>query len=326
MSQLPSFRDVPVLVIGGLGFIGVNLTARLVTLGARVTVLTPSRERHAFQADRFQSEGVRIVDGDLREPHLVAELVVGQQVVINLAGQSGAVRSMEDPWTDLDVNLKGTLAVLEALRERNPGAKYVCVGSRLEYGKPVRLPVAEDAIGEPLCLHAIHKRTIHAYLRLYRQLFGLRFAVARVTNPYGPGQPSGRTAYGVINRMIHLAIAGQPITIYGDGGQLRDYIHVDDVVTALLTLAGSDAADGQAYNVGSETGISLLDVATQVIAAAGGGRIVHVEWPPLAAQIETGDFIADTQRIRRDLGWAAAIPLGEGLARTVAHYRARAEA
>jgi len=321
MSDILSLRGVPVLVIGGLGFIGVNLTARLVALGARVTVLTPSRSRHASQADRFEREGARIVEGDLRESTVVGELVGGQQVVINLAGQSGAVRSMEDPWTDLDVNLKGTLVVIEALRRRNPGAKYVCVGSRLEYGKPASVPVAEDALGEPLCLHAIHKRTIHAYLRLYQRLFGLRFAIARVTNPYGPGQPAGRTAYGVINRMIHLAIADQAITIYGDGEQLRDYIHVDDVVEALLALAVSATADGRAYNVGSGTGTSLKDVAAQVTAAAGGGRLVHVEWPALAAQIETGDFIADAQRIRLELGWTSTIPLGEGLIRTVAHYR-----
>lgn len=316
------FQNRPVLVIGGLGFIGVNLTSRLVREGARVTVLTPVRERHTVQADAFEREGVRIVEGDLRDPNVTRGLVLGQEIVINLSGQSGAVRSMEDPWTDLDVNLRGTLTVLEALREGNPQAKYVCVGSRLEYGKPASLPVGEDDLGEPLCLHAIHKRTIEEYLQLYRHLFGLRFAVARVTNPYGPGQPSGRTAYGVINRMIHLAIAGQAIPIYGAGTQLRDYIHVDDVVTALLALAESPKADGIAFNVGSGTGIGLADVASRIIAIAGGGRIAHVEWPPLAEQIETGDFVADVTRIERELGWTPTVALNDGLSRTVSFYRA----
>jgi UDP-glucose 4-epimerase len=316
------FHNRPVLVIGGLGFIGVNLTSRLVREGARVTVLTPVRERHTTQADAFERDGVRIVEGDLRDPNVTRGLVPGQEIVVNLSGQSGAVRSMEDPWTDLDVNLRGTLTVLEALREGNPRAKYVCVGSRLEYGKPASLPVGEDDLGEPLCLHAIHKRTIEDYLQLYRHLFGLRFAVARVTNPYGPGQPSGRTAYGVINRMIHLAIAGQAIPIYGAGTQLRDYIHVDDVVTALLALAESPKADGAAFNVGSGTGIGLADVATRIIAIAGGGRIAHVEWPPLAEQIETGDFVADVTRIERELGWTPTVALNDGLSRTVSFYRA----
>ena len=321
---MPHFQNRNVLVIGGLGFIGVNLTARLVSEGARITVLTPVRERHTAQADTFEKLGARIVEGDLRDPGLIGGLVAGQEAVINLSGQSGAVRSMEDPWTDLDVNLRGTLMVLEALRDHNRQAKYVCVGSRLEYGKAATLPVAEDDLGAPLCLHAIHKRTIEDYLQLYKQLFGLRYSVARVTNPYGPGQPSGRTAYGVINRIIHLAIARQTIPIYGNGTQLRDYVHVDDVVAALLALAASSRADGRIYNVGSGHGVGLVDVATQVIAVAGGGRIAHVEWPALAAQIETGDFIADVSRIRTEIGWVPAIELGEGLARTVSHYRSHA--
>ncbi len=324
MTPMASFQGTPVLVIGGLGFIGVNLTARIVALGARTTVLTPSIERHSRPAADFEGLGVRIVEGDLRDQVLMSDLVEGQQIVFNLSGQSGAVRSMEDPWTDLDMNLRGNLVLLESLRAANPQAKVVVTGSRLQYGRADTVPVPEDAPKEPLCLHGIHKRTVEQYLRLYGRLFGLRFAIARVTNPYGPGQPAGRTAYGVINRMIHLAIADQPITIYGDGGQLRDYIHVDDVVLALIALAGSPRADGVAYNVGSGTGTALLDVAKQVMAAAGGGRIVHVEWPALAARIETGDFIADTSRIRRDLGWAPAIGLGEGLEQTVSFYRSQA--
>jgi UDP-glucose 4-epimerase len=321
MSTEPYFRDRPVLVIGGLGFIGVNLTARLAAMGARLTVLTPVRARHTAQADAFERQGVRIVEGDLRDAGLTRALVPGQDLVINLSGQSGAVRSMEDPWTDLDMNLRGTLTVLEAIRDLNAMAKYVTVGSRLQYGKPTRLPASENDLGAPLCLHAIHKRTIEDYLHLYGHLFGLRYVIARVTNPYGPGQPSGRTAYGVINRMIHLAIAGQPIPIYGDGTQRRDYIHVDDVVNALLALAQSPSAEGGTFNVGTGHGIGLLEVATHVIEIAGAGTISHVEWPPLAAQIETGDFVADISRIRSEIGWSPAIGLREGLSQTVAFYR-----
>jgi len=144
-----------------------------------------------------------------------------------------------------------------------------------------------------------------------------------VTNPFGPGQPSGRTAYGVINRLIHLALGDEPLTIYGDGTQQRDYIHVDDVVDALVALAASEASDGRAYNVGSGIGTRMVDVAGMIVDIAGGGRIQHVAWPPLAEQIETGDFVADVSLIRDELGWAPRISLREGLERTVAFYRAR---
>lgn len=170
----------------------------------------------------------------------------------------------------------------------------------------------------------IHKSAAESALRVYERLFDLRAVVARITNPYGPGQPRERTAYGVINRLVHLAIAGEVLPIYGDGRQLRDYVHVDDTVDALMTLAGSERADGRAYNVGSGEGTRLVDLARMVIEIAGGGRIEHVAWPVLAEQVETGDFVADVSRIRRELGWAPAVALGDGLARTVAFYRAQA--
>jgi nucleoside-diphosphate-sugar epimerase len=126
----------------------------------------------------------------------------------------------------------------------------------------------------------------------------------------------------VINRLIHLALADRPLTIYGDGAQLRDYIHVDDVVSAMMALAESSKADGRSYNVGSGSGISLAEAAQIVVDIAGAGRVEHVEWPALAAQIETGDFVADISRIRNELGWTPTIALRQGLERTVALYRA----
>jgi UDP-glucose 4-epimerase len=310
-----------VLVIGGLGFIGVNLTQKLVERGARVAVLTPDRSKHAGEAAALERSGVEIVEGDVRDQPLIEQHVSGRQLIVNLSGQSGAVRSMEDPWTDLDVNLRGNLVLLEALRVQNREAKVLFAGSRLQYGHADQLPVAEDAPQAPLCLHAVHKQTVEQYLDLYRRLFGIRYSVARITNPYGPGQPSSRTAYGVINRMIHLAIADRTLTIYGDGNQLRDYVHVEDVVAALVAMAESPAADGRAYNVGSGTGTKMVDVAEQVIAIAGAGRIEHVAWPPLAEQVETGDFMADISRIMRDLEWKPSIGLRDGLEQTVSFYR-----
>ena len=318
-----SLRDSRVLVIGGLGFIGVNLTSKLIESGAKTTILTPERGRHAEQAALLEQAGVAVVEGDLRDRDRITAIVQGQQIVINLSGQSGAVRSMEDPWADLDVNCRGNLVLLEALREHNCDAKVVFAGSRLQYGHPEHVPVGEDAPKDALCLHAIHKQTVEQYLALYQRLFGIRYAVARITNPYGPGQPTGRTAYGVINRMIHLAIANRPLTIYGDGAQVRDYVHVDDVVQALMAMAASDRANGRAYNVGSGTGTRLVDLATKVIAIAGGGRVEHVPWPALAEQVETGDFVADVSRIERELGWRPEIALHAGLERTVAFYRAQ---
>lgn len=321
---MTSYRSASVLVIGGLGFIGSHLTAALADAGARVTVLTPSRERHAGLVRRLTAAGVDIVEGDVRDRAHVGHLVDGRQVVFNLSGQSGALRSLEDPFSDLEVNLRGNLTLLDALREVNPVARLVFVGSRLQYGRPVALPVSEERTGDALSLHAIHKQTVEQYLALYARLYSLRYAVARVTNPYGPGQPEGRTAYGVVNRLIHLALADEPLPIYGEGLQQRDYIHVDDVVGALLALGTAARAEGRVYNVGTGVGTRMIDMARAIIDAAGGGRIVHVPWPALAAEIETGDFVADITRISGEIGWAPRIGLRDGLERTVSFCRAHA--
>jgi nucleoside-diphosphate-sugar epimerase len=124
--------------------------------------------------------------------------------------------------------------------------------------------------------------------------------------------------------MIHLATTGATLPIYGDGLQQRDYIHVDDVTAALMVLGTASAANGRVYNVGSGVGTRMIDMARLIVDAAGAGQIAHVPWPALAAEIETGDFVADITRIERELGWSPQIPLRDGVERTVAFYRAHA--
>ncbi len=318
---MSGLANMKVCVAGGLGFIGINLVDRLLRDGAAVTILTPSRARHAATAADVERRGAKIVEGDIRDLEMMRTLVDGQDLVFNLSGQSGAVRSMEDPWSDLDLNLRGNLVLLEAVRAATSRPKVIFAGSRLQYGKPNAIPVREDQLGDPLCIHAIHKRTVEDYLKLYAHLFGVRYAVARITNPYGVGQPAGRTAYGVINRLIHLALSDQAMSIYGDGTQLRDYVHVSDVAEALIVIGLADQADGRAYNVASGTGARMIDVANDIIRIAGRGHIQHVEWPALAKQIETGDFVADVGRAAQELGWTPKWTLGAGLEDTIAHYR-----
>ena len=320
-----SYQNRAVLVVGGLGFIGGRLSSALASAGARVTVVTPSRQKHQDVALDLEARGVRVLEGDIRDRQAMESGVRRQDVVFNLAGQSGAVRSMEEPWDDLDVNGRGMLTLVEAVRRENPGARVVFAGSRLEYGRVGTDPVSETHATEPLCVHAIHKLVAEQYLQLYERLYGISYAVARITNPYGPGQPRARTAYGVVNRMIHLALSNDVLPIYGDGRQRRDYIYIDDVVDAVMRLGDCDRADHathRVYNVATGVGTSIADMAAAIARAAGGGRVEFVQWPASAEQIETGDFVADISRIKTDLGWSPAVSIDEGLRRTVAFYRA----
>ena len=310
-----------VLVLGGLGFIGANLSRRLIALGASCTAVTPNRSAHEANAAALEKTGARVIEGDLRDAAAMRAAVEGQAVVFNLSGRSGAVRSMEDPLTDLDVNCRGNLVLLEALRASGPAAKIVFPGSRLEYGRPLAIPVAEEDPLDPLCVHAVHKIAVENYLKVYGHLYGIRSTVLRMTNPFGPGQPPGRSAYGVVNRLIHLALEDRPLPIYGDGRQLRDYIYIDDAVDALLAAGATRKTDGRAYNVGSGTGTPLVEMARRIIDLAGRGTLAFQPWPVMAEQIETGDFVADISRLRADTGWRPATPLADGLQRTIDAHR-----
>ncbi len=320
----PLYRGRSVLMVGGLGFVGVNLSRRLAAAGARLTITTPRRATHEVAAADLESAGARILEADVRDAERMRRAVAGCEVVFNLAGRSGAVRSLEDPFTDLDVNCNGSLVLLEAMRAASPSAKLVFPGSRLEYGRVDSLPVSEDARMVPLCMHAVHKLAVEQYLTIYRELHGLRSTVVRLTNPYGAGQPAGRVAYGIVNRMVQLALEDQPLQVYGEGTQLRDYVYIDDVIEALAGIGASAATDGHVYNLGSGTGTSFVDMARLVVDLVGGGRVVFEPWPQLAGQIETGDFVADISRLAAALEWQPSTTLADGLRRTIESYR-RAE-
>ena len=318
---MSDYRNHRALVIGGLGYIGRHVTERLRTGGAEVTVVTRQLAPHRDAAAHLTAAGVRVLEGDLRDIDAMRGAVAGQDVVFNLAGQSGAVRSMDDPATDLDVNCRGNLVLLEALRLEGPEATLVFVSSRLSYGKAGPAPVGEEQHTDPLCIHAVHKLAAEQYLRVYGHTYGLKYSIARLTNPYGPGQPSSRTAYGVVNHLIHLALAGEALPIYGDGSQQRDYLYVDDAADALLELGATPSAIGRVYNVGSGIGTPIIDMAHAIIEIAGSGRVEFNAWPPLAERIETGDFVASIDRIRSDVGWKPRVGLLDGLRQTIAFYK-----
>jgi UDP-glucose 4-epimerase len=312
------YRGRSTLVVGGLGYIGSNVTAALLDAGAMVTIVTPDRRRHVPIATRFEQAGARTIEADIRQTAAMRDGVRGQHVVFNLSGQSGAIQSVQNPAADLDANCGGNLSLLEALRSDNPGAKVVFASSRLVYGAPQTQPVSEDHAIAPLCPHGVHKAAVEQYLRMYSRLFGVRSTTLRITNPYGPGQPAARNAYGVINFLIHRALAGQTLPIYGEGRQRRDYVFIDDVVDAML-LAGMDPrSDGRIYNVASGTGTAMIDAARQIVDVVGAGRIESQPWPPLVQEIDTGDFVADVSRIRRELNWRPTVAFVDGLQRMVA--------
>jgi UDP-glucose 4-epimerase len=320
------YRDRRVLVTGGLGFIGSNLCRSLADLGARVLAvdsLLPDYGGNLFNLSGYEDR-VQVNIADVRG-HGMGYLVRGQDVLFNLAGQVSHLDSMTDPFTDLEINCRSQLWILEALRQNNPEARVVYAGTRQVYGKPVRLPVDESHPLNPTDVNGINKISGELYHLVYHSVYGIRACSLRLTNTYGPRQLIRHSRQGFIAWFIRKAVLGEEIQIYGDGLQKRDFDYVDDVVDAFLRAGASEKAPGQVFNLGGETAISLLDLARMLIDIAGAGSYTLVPFPEERKRIDIGDFQADPTKIREALGWQPRIGLREGLERTVAYYRQHKE-
>jgi UDP-glucose 4-epimerase len=310
-----------VLVTGGLGFIGLNVSQRLLELGAIVTVLDNFMPTDVSKPLAEVLGHVKVAIADIRDEEKVERVVRDQEVIFNLAGKSGAADSNKTPLNDLDVNCRGHLTVLEACRAFNTGVTIVFPSSRLVYGKPLYLPVDEKHPLAPESIYAAHKLAVENYHLIYGKLYGLKATVLRISNPYGPFQAGEGRAYGIANSFIQAAVSGRPITLFGDGSQRRDYLYIDDLVEALLRVASVPESRGRIYNIGDGQGTSLLELAELAVAAAGQGTIVQVPWPEEYRAIETGDYLSDISLARHELGWAPKAEIHEGIKRTVASYQ-----
>ena len=310
-----------VLVTGGLGFIGLNISQRLLELGANVTVLDNFMPTEISKRLAGLLAHIKVAVADIRDEEKVERVVRDQEVIFNLAGKSGAADSNKTPLNDLDINCRGQLNLLEACRSFNPEVAIVFPSSRLVYGKPLYLPVDEKHPLAPESIYAAHKLAVENYHLIYGRLYGLKATVLRISNPFGPFQAGEGRAYGIANSFIQAAVSGRPITLFGDGSQRRDYLYIDDLVEALLRAASLPESRGRIYNIGDGQGTSLLELAEMAVLEAGRGEIVHVPWPEEYLAIETGDYLSDISLARQELGWSPGTDIREGIARTVSSYR-----
>jgi UDP-glucose 4-epimerase len=316
------YRGRRVLVTGGLGFIGSNLCRTLADLGAEVLAvdsLLPDYGGNLFNLDGYEQR-VRVNIADVRG-HGMEYLVQGQDVLFNLAGQVSHIDSMTDPFTDLEINCRSQLSILEAVRKGNPRVKIVYAGTRQVYGRPLSLPVDETHLLKPTDVNGINKVSGELYHLVYHSVYGLRASSLRLTNTYGPRQLLRHNRQGFIGWFVRKAVLGEEIQIFGDGSQRRDFNHVDDVVDAFLRAGAADAADGEVFNLGGEAPVSLLELVRTMIRIAGRGSYTLVPFPPDRKRIDIGDFYADTTKVRKTLGWEPRIPLEKGLEETFDYYR-----
>ena len=316
------FRDKHVLITGGVGFIGSNLARYLVSLGANVLLvdsLIPKYGGNLYNIAPIR-EQVRLNIADMRDEHGLRFLVKNQDVIFNLAGQVSHTDSMVDPYADLEINARSQLSLLEACRHGNPDASIVFASTRQIYGRPQYLPVDEAHPLQPVDVNGINKTAGEWYHIVYHNVYGLKTVSLRLTNTYGPRMRVKDARQTFLGWWLRQLVDGQPLKIYGNGQQFRDFNYVDDVVLALLLAAANESADGQIYNLGAPESISLLDLAELLIDIYGGGSYEIIPFPEDRRRIDIGDYQGDFGKISRELGWNPQVDLHAGLAESVAYY------
>jgi UDP-glucose 4-epimerase len=311
-----------VLVTGGLGFIGSNLVMALVHLGARVTVvdsLMPESGGNVRNLQTLDDGSLRVNISDVRNSHTLPYLLRDQEVLFNLAGATSHMDSMNDPQTDLEINARAQLSLLEACRHHNRSIRVVFASTRQIYGRPFYLPADETHPLQPVDVNGINKLAGEGYHLVYSHVYGIRGTVLRLTNTIGPRMRIRDAKQTFVGLWIRKLLSGEPFEVWG-GDQLRDFTFVDDAVEAFLLAGSREEAVGRIFNVGGTPPVSLRALAKLMIEVHGGGNFIVKEFPANRIRIDIGDFYADDTAIRETLGWQHRTSLRSALEQTLEYY------
>ncbi len=299
-----------VLVLGGGGFIGSNLCENLLENGHQVRILGRPNLQMFWSPETL--EKIEIFFGDLTNTEEVGPALKAQDTVYHLVSTTLPKSSNDNPAYDVQSNVVGTINFLETAHK--VGVRHVIFVSSggTVYGIPQQLPIPETHPTDPICSYGISKLAIEKYLALFSQLHGLRYTVLRISNPYGRYQRAN-SGQGAISVFLNRAMSGQPIEIWGDGSVVRDYIHISDVASAMVSVLAYNG-DETIFNLGSGIGHSLNQIVEAVATAIGSNVDVIFR---SARSLDVPANVLDISRIKAALHWRPRVLLDDGIARTI---------
>jgi len=311
-----------VLITGGLGFVGSNLAHRLVEEGASVTLLDASLPH--LGSNPTNVEGIRsavtVDESDVRDRDAVEKRVENADVVYHCAAQNDRSHARNHPRTDVDINARGTVNVLEAARSVETPPRVVYTSSLAVYGRVSDPPVDESTPVDPIDLYGANKRASEHYCGIYTRIEDVPTVVCRLPNVYGPRAAPDK-GYGIQATFPAMAVRGETLTVFEPGTTQRDLLYVGDAVDALEMLGTDDRAIGETYVLGSGEPTTLAELARASVEIAGSGEVEMVPWPAEWKTLSRGDVYTDPSKIVETLGWHPTVGLEEGLTETIDFYR-----
>jgi UDP-glucose 4-epimerase len=314
------FEGKGILITGGAGYLASALVSLLKFADCRIIRL--DRQDACWEPVTGTAQ-ISDVYGDVRNPSVWEQCLEGIDFMFHFAAQTSTYVANDNPLADQTINVMPMLHLLESCRRRGT-CPTVCFSSTVTIaGIPERLPVDESHPDHPLTVYDLHKQMAEQYLRWYAEQGFVRGVVLRLANVYGPGPRSSRSDRGILNQMIRRALAGEPLTVYGAGDQIRDYVYIEDVAQAFLAAAQhSEALNGQHFVIGSGQGHTIAEAMLMVAerAADKTGRTVavqHISPPDSLSPIELRHFVADSQHFCLSTGWRSHFTLAEGIDKTL---------
>lgn len=317
-----SYRGLRAIVTGGLGFIGSNLAIRLVSEGARVTVvdsLVPGCGGNLHNLRPVLGD-VHLLQTNIDDISALRPSLSAADVIFNLAGEISHVHSMQFPERDLQINTVSQLRFLLGCKEAARGIRVVFAGTRQVYGTPRYLPVDEAHPVNPVDFNGVHKYAATMYHQMLTRSGDLDARVLRLTNVYGPRMALDVACQGFLSTYIRKILMREQLSVYGDGKQLRDPMYVDDAVEAFLHAGGSARVTGRSFNVGGPKALSLAQIAQigSELGACPEPRVVP--FPADQKSFDIGSYHTNSSRFEREYGWKPSIAFPDGLKRTLEFY------
>ena len=311
-----------VLITGGLGFIGSNLASECVKRGAEVTIfdcLDPRSGGNLYNIEGI-SESVKLSYHNILDFDQVSQAVPGKDFIFSCASSTSHSFSMREPWIDSDVNSKGVINLLEAVRRFNPNSKFIHLGTSTQLGELSYQPADEKHPEFPTDIYSANKSVSEKYTLIYSKAFNIKSTVIRFSNVFGPRASIHSPEFTFNNYFIGLALQGKNITVYGDGMQLRNVLYVDDAVSALILAAQSEQANGEVFFAVGDEHLSVAEIAQATVKYIGKGKVVFVDWPTGAKSVDVGNAVLTNSKIKAVLGWAPKVSLADGFFQTKSYF------